>query len=44
VPVQGEALERAYRLVCKDGPIFDGREILWGEHRTGIGKLGGHEI
>lgn len=43
VPVKGDARERTYRLVCKDGPIFDGRKILWDEHRTGMGKLGGHE-
>lgn len=43
VPVKGNARERTYRLVCKDGPIFDGRAILWDEHKTGIGKAGGHE-
>ncbi|HYL79863.1 MAG TPA: dihydroorotate dehydrogenase electron transfer subunit [Candidatus Acidoferrum sp.] len=27
VEVEGE--ERTYRLVCKDGPVFDSREIRW---------------
>lgn len=43
VPVKGNARERTYRLVCKDGPIFDGLAILWDEHKTGLGKVGGHE-
>jgi dihydroorotate dehydrogenase electron transfer subunit len=29
VPVEGDQRERAYRLVCKDGPVFDGRDIIW---------------
>lgn len=29
VPVRGDDPGRAYRLVCKDGPVFDGHEILW---------------
>lgn len=29
VPVKGDDRERAYRLVCKDGPVFDGHEVLW---------------
>lgn len=37
VPVKGDARARAYRLVCKDGPIFDGREILWNGQKTGVG-------
>ena len=34
VPVKGDERERSYRLVCKDGPVFDGREILWDQHAT----------
>ena len=41
VPVRGNARERTYRLVCKDGPIFDGREILWDERGAGVGKIEG---
>ena len=29
VPVVGGEGHQTYRLVCKDGPIFDGRKILW---------------
>lgn len=29
VSVKGDEQERAYRLVCKDGPVFDGHKILW---------------
>jgi dihydroorotate dehydrogenase electron transfer subunit len=29
VPVKGDERERTYRLVCKDGPVFDGHDILW---------------
>ena len=27
IEVKGEA--KRYKLVCKDGPIFDSREIVW---------------
>jgi len=30
VPVKGGEGHRTYRLVCKDGPVFDARDILWG--------------
>jgi hypothetical protein len=39
VPIRGDEQERTYRLVCKDGPVFDGREILWDEHGTKCGKV-----
>lgn len=29
VPVKGDDLGRVYRLVCKDGPVFDGHKVLW---------------
>jgi dihydroorotate dehydrogenase electron transfer subunit len=29
VPTRGGEGHRTYRLVCKDGPVFDGRDILW---------------
>jgi dihydroorotate dehydrogenase electron transfer subunit len=29
VPVRGGQGHRTYQLVCKDGPVFDGRDILW---------------
>lgn len=29
VPVKEDDRGRAYRLVCKDGPVFDGHEVLW---------------
>ncbi len=29
VPVNGDTPKRTYRLVCKDGPVFDGHEVLW---------------
>ena len=29
VPVRGGEGHRTYRLVCKDGPVFDGRDIVW---------------
>ncbi len=29
VPVKGGEGHRTYRLVCRDGPVFDGRDILW---------------
>jgi dihydroorotate dehydrogenase electron transfer subunit len=29
VPVVGGEGHRTYRLVCSDGPVFDGRQILW---------------
>lgn len=29
VPVKGDERERTYRLVCKDGPVFNGHDILW---------------
>ena len=29
VPVRGGEGHRTYRLVCKDGPVFHGRDILW---------------
>ena len=44
VPVRGNARERTYRLVCKDGPIFDGREILWDEQGAGVGKMEGSAV
>ena len=37
VPAKGDDRERTYRLVCKDGPVFNGREILWNERKTGVG-------
>ncbi|MCZ7624998.1 MAG: dihydroorotate dehydrogenase electron transfer subunit [Candidatus Methylomirabilota bacterium] len=40
VPVTAHKQERAYRLVCKDGPVFDGHKILWDEHKTGVGGWG----
>jgi dihydroorotate dehydrogenase electron transfer subunit len=40
VPVKGDERERTYRLVCKDGPVFDGREIVWDEHVTKSGVRG----
>jgi dihydroorotate dehydrogenase electron transfer subunit len=40
VPVKGDDRGRAYRLVCKDGPVFDGHEVLWNEHKTGVGGWG----
>lgn len=33
VPVKGGGRDRTYRLVCKDGPVFDGRAIVWNEQR-----------
>ena len=30
VPVKGGEGHRTYRLVCKDGPVFDAHDILWG--------------
>ncbi len=44
VPIRGNARERTYRLVCKDGPIFDGREILWDEQGAGVGKMEGSAV
>ena len=29
VPVRGGEGSRTYQLVCKDGPVFHGRDILW---------------
>ena len=29
VPVKGGEGHRTYRLVCKDGPVFDAHDILW---------------
>jgi len=29
VPVVGGEGHQSYRLVCKNGPVFDGRQILW---------------
>jgi dihydroorotate dehydrogenase electron transfer subunit len=29
VPVVGGEGHQTYRLVCKNGPVFDGRQILW---------------
>jgi dihydroorotate dehydrogenase electron transfer subunit len=29
VPVKGGEGHRAYHLVCKDGPVFDARDIRW---------------
>ena len=29
VAARGGENDRTYRLVCKDGPVFDGRDILW---------------
>ena len=29
VPVKGGEGHRTYRLVCKDGPVFDANDILW---------------
>lgn len=34
VPVTAHKQERAYRLVCKDGPVFDGYNILWSHSST----------
>jgi dihydroorotate dehydrogenase electron transfer subunit len=28
IPVMGEGME-AYRLCCKDGPVFDAQELRW---------------
>ncbi|MDD5558355.1 dihydroorotate dehydrogenase electron transfer subunit [Candidatus Methylomirabilis sp.] len=33
VPVKGGGQDRTYRLVCKDGPVFDARDILWSHQR-----------
>lgn len=44
VPIRGDEQERTYRLVCKDGPIFDGRAILWNEHSAGDGKVEGQGV
>jgi hypothetical protein len=30
VEVQGSGPAPSYKLVCKDGPVFDAREIKWG--------------
>jgi len=32
MPVVGGEGHQSYRLVCKDGPVFDGRQILWTHH------------
>lgn len=32
MPVVGGEGHQTYRLVCKDGPVFDGRQILWTHH------------
>lgn len=32
VPVVGGEGHQTYRLVCKDGPVFNGRQILWTNH------------
>ncbi|MGH7429302.1 MAG: hypothetical protein ACREJ4_13250 [Candidatus Methylomirabilaceae bacterium] len=29
IPIAGEEEHRTYSLVCKNGPVFDGRQILW---------------
>src|SRR5574337_101073 len=33
VPVKGGGRDRTYRLVCKDGPVFDARDVLWSHQR-----------
>lgn len=44
-PMKGDdERERTYRLVCKDGPVFDSRKILWNEQKTGVGKVEGRGI
>ena len=33
VPVKETGRDQTYRLVCKDGPVFDGQDILWAHQR-----------
>jgi dihydroorotate dehydrogenase electron transfer subunit len=40
VPVKDGGQDQTYRLVCKDGPVFDGHKVLWNEHKTGVGGWG----